>query len=305
MKSGGHILWYNTPINAEIIKFIQSFSSPFLDYLFQFITMLGEETFFMLAIPIIYWCIDKKFAFRLGLASLSSTVVNCGIKEALRVPRPIGEPGIRSLRIETATGYSFPSGHTQSATTFWMVLMLHNKKKWVNIFGTMLIILVGLSRLYLGVHRPVDVAAALAIGFIWVLISNFLFDAAERTGRKSLFLIFIIPMFIFLLISPDADYCKAFAVTLAFYAGYIMEPKYIKFNVEGEIKQQVLKVVIGLAVMFAIRVLLKQLLPLSLTSDFIRYFLIGIWATLGAPYLFKKFFTPHKTGRDTFFRGQA
>jgi membrane-associated phospholipid phosphatase len=106
-------MWYNLPVNAEVIKFVQSFSNPFLDRLFQYITMMGEEYFFVIALTLIYWCIDKRFGYKIGFAILGSTALNSGIKEIFKVPRPIGEDGIRSLRTETAGGYSFPSGHTR------------------------------------------------------------------------------------------------------------------------------------------------------------------------------------------------
>jgi Membrane-associated phospholipid phosphatase len=291
-------MWYNAPFNAAIIKFIQSFASPFLDKFFSLATMMGEESFFMVAAVLIFWCINKEFGYRLGFAYLSNGVINSGVKEVFKVPRPIGEPGIRSLRLETAGGYSFPSGHSQCSASFWTSVMVKVKKTWVYIVGTILILLVMVSRLYLGVHRPVDVLIGAAIGAVWVFVSNLMFDISEKTGNKAVFLIFIIPMLILLFILPNADFYKAAGVALAFYVGYIIEPKYIKYDVRASLPVQALKFIIGFAVMMGIRLLLKPILPAAILSDLFRYFLMGIWATIGAPYVFKKLFVGTHTASN-------
>lgn len=289
-------MWYNAPFNAEIIKYIQSFANPFLDKFFILATIMGEEYFFMVATAIIFWCIDKEFGYRMGFAYLSNSVINNGIKQALKVPRPIGEPGIRSLRLETAGGYSFPSGHSQSAASFWTFVMVKLKKVWLYGTGIALTLLVGISRLYLGVHRPVDVIVGFVLGTLWVFVSNYMFDVSERAGKKTVFLIFIIPMILLLFVMPYSDYYKAAGTTFGFYLGYMIEPKYIKYEVEAGIHIQVLKVIIGLAVLIGIRILIKLLLPTCLISDFFRYLLMGIWATIGAPYVFIRIFGKYSHG---------
>jgi len=285
---GGYNVWYNADFNAEIIKFIQSFSSPFWGGFFQFVTMIGEQNFLMTAFAVIYWCINKDFGYRMGFAALSNGVINSGIKETLKIPRPIGEPGIRSLRLETAEGYSFPSGHSQTSASIFTSLMVQLRKRWVYYLGSLLISLVGVSRMYLGVHRPVDVLAGIVLGVSWVFVVNYMFDISERTGSKIVFLAFIIPMILLLPLMPNPEYHKASGTALAFYLGYVIESKYIKFQERAGFLFQILKIALGLAVMITIKELLKLILPEVLTSDFIRYFLIGIWGTIAWPYLFNK-----------------
>ncbi|MEL7598421.1 MAG: phosphatase PAP2 family protein, partial [Clostridiaceae bacterium] len=185
--------------NIEIIKAIQSFSNPILDRSAEYITMLGEEAFFIVIIAVMFWCINKKFAYRLGFILISSMVLNGCIKETLKVPRVFGTEGIRTLRVKTATGYSFPSGHTQGTASFWISVMSNTSTKWNYIFGIIIIVLVGFSRIYLGVHRPVDIIGAIVISIIWVYIGNKIFDFVEQGGKKSVLLILIIPMIIGLL----------------------------------------------------------------------------------------------------------
>lgn len=282
-------MWYNAPFNAEIIKYIQSFANPTLDKLFVFITIMGEETFFMIVELVIFWCVDKEFGYRMGFTFISNSVVNGVVKNIFKVPRPIGEPGIRSLRTETAGGYSFPSGHTQGAASLWTSITIKVKKAWMYVLGMAIVVLIAISRLYLGVHRPVDVIFGFAIGAAWVFVINYMFDICERTGRKSVFLIVIVPMAVLLFVFHDADYFKAAGVTLAFYAGYIIEPKYIKYDVKAKFIYQILKLIFGIAVLACIRAVLKAALPKDVISDFIRYFLMGIWVIIGAPYVFTKF----------------
>lgn len=299
-------MWYYSDFHAGIIRFIQSFANAYLDKFFILATIMGEETFFMAVAVLIYWCIDKNFGYRLGFAYVSNGVINSGIKDIFQTARPIGQPGVRSLRLETAGGYSFPSGHSQSAASFWTSMMIKVKRRWMYILGSIMIFLVALSRLYLGVHWPLDVVVGAAVGILWVFVSNSMFNYAEKTGRKSIFLLFIIPMLVLLFVFQYNDYYKAAGTTLAFYVGYLIEPKYIKYEVKASIPVQIIKFVFGLGILIAIEVFLKSLflsiLGISGASliaegnvpvmicDFIRYFLMGAWVTLLAPFIFKKLF---------------
>lgn len=277
----------------EIIKFIQSFSSPFLDWLFQLFTMMGEAPFFIISIAVILWCIDQEFGYKLGLAYLTSNVLNVGIKEVFRAPRPIGLPGIRSLRLETAGGHSFPSGHTQSATAFWLSVILKLQKRWVWVLGCLLILSVGVSRLYLGVHYPSDVIGGIAFGVIWVLISNLIFDYTLHTGKYRGFLFIVIPMYLGLPFVSDPFYHKLTGVVTALLVGLIIQRKYIKYQVRARFVVQIGKVISGLTGLVLITLLAKRVLPETAVSGLVRYFLMGIWMTVLAPLLFKAIF-PHE-----------
>lgn len=279
-------MWYNAPWNAEIIRFIQSFSNSFLDNFFVLTTMMGEETFFMVAAAFIFWCVDKFLGYKLGFSYLTGAFLNGFLKDLFQVPRPIGEPGIRSLRAETALGDSFPSGHSQNATTFWTFIMIHAKKKWMYALGTILILLTAISRLYLGVHRPVDVIAGIAIALLWVYITNIVFNYAQKTGKKAILLLFIIPVFVLLFINMDSLTYKVGGTLFAFFVGYLIEPKYIKFETKASLPGQILKLAVGLAVLFGLKEFLKPLLPESIYSDFARYFILGLWVTVFAPWVF-------------------
>lgn len=271
-----------------IIKFIQSFSNGFFDGLFPLITMMGEDYFFMAMVALIYWCINKNFGYKLGFAYLSNGVINSAVKNIFKVPRPyLRDSSIRALRLETAGGYSFPSGHTQCTASFWTSIMLQAKKKWVYFIGILFIILVGISRMYLGVHTPQDVLVGAVLGIGWVFVSNRMFDYAEEKGKKSVFLLFIIPTIIGMFIFRDTDYYKVAGTVISFYVGYLVESKYVKYEVKAELWKQIVKYGVGMGVLLAIKILVKPVLPESIFSDFVRYFLMGAWVTIAAPWIYK------------------
>ncbi len=276
-------------MQIEIIKFIQSIKSPALDIFFQMVTMTGEENFYIIAAAIIFWCINKKFGYKLGFALLTSTIVNTLLKSLVNASRPIGVAGIRSLRVQTATGQSFPSGHTQGAVTFWFSWIREIRKRWIYIVGIVAIILVAYSRMYLGVHYPIDVIGGIVIGITWVFISNYIFDYAEATKRKWILMIIILPILIGMIFFKEKTYYTISGTVLGFYIGYILESKYVHYDVRSAMLAQVLKVVFGLTSLIILKTTLKVIFPISIFADFFRYFVIGLWITVGAPSIFNRF----------------
>ncbi|MGV8983052.1 phosphatase PAP2 family protein [Clostridium sp.] len=276
-------------MQIQIIKFIQSITSPFLDVFFQIVTMTGEEYFYIIAAAIIFWCVNKKFGYKLGFALLTGTIVNTVLKNLVNASRPIGVSGIRSLRVQTATGQSFPSGHTQGASTFWVSWMIQLKRKWIYVVGTAAIALVAYSRMYLGVHYPIDVIGGIVIGTIWVFISNYIFDYAESTKKAWILMIIIVPMLIGMIFLREKTYYTISGTVLGFFIGYVLESKYVQYDVRNTKIKQLIKLLAGLIVLITLKTTLKQVLPLSIFSDFFRYFVVGLWITIGAPCIFKRF----------------
>jgi membrane-associated phospholipid phosphatase len=273
----------------EIIKLLQTFSNPFLDTVFERITFLGEETFYILVLSFIFWCVNKKVGYKLGFVTLSNTTLNGALKDSIKSARPIGVEGIRNLRVETATGYSFPSGHTQGATGFWVAISMLSRKLRVYIASAIIIVTIGLSRLYLGVHWPKDVIGGILFGAVWTFIAVYIFDLSERKGNKLILLIVLVPAIIGLIFFRSSDYIKSAATLIGFFIGYCIESKYINFTEKAPLLKQLIKYALGLGVTLLLKSLLKSLLPITGVSDFLRYIIIGLWISAGAPYIFKSF----------------
>lgn len=270
----------------NIIRAIQSIANPFLDGLFQFITMFGEEAILIPLIAVIYWAFNKKMGEYIAYASLTSVLVNGAIKDIFKAKRPIGEPGIRSLRVETATGYSFPSGHTQGTASFWSAIAIYLKNNYMYAISALIIILVAISRLYLGVHYPKDVLFGAIFGILTSFITYKLFNKVNN--KIALYFITFIIFIPALLYAHSADFIKGMGTFLGFALGIYVEKKYVNFSVEGKSANKILRVVIGLTILILLKVGLKAVFPNKLVFHFLRYFIIVFFGIGLYPAIFKK-----------------
>ena len=270
----------------NIIRAIQSIANPFLDGLFQFITMFGEEAILIPLIAVIYWAFNKKMGEYIAYASLTSVLVNGAIKDIFKAKRPIGEPGIRSLKVETATGYSFPSGHTQGTASFWGAIAIYLKKNYMYGISGLIIVLVAISRLYLGVHYPKDVLFGAIFGILTSFITYKLFNKVNN--KIALYFITFIIFIPALLYAHSADFIKGMGTFLGFALGIYVEKKYVNFSVEGKSVNKILRVVIGLAILILLKVGLKAVFPNKLVFHFLRYFIIVFFGIGLYPAIFKK-----------------
>jgi membrane-associated phospholipid phosphatase len=135
------------------------------------LSTLGTEQFYMLVMPLIFWCVDAGIGLRFALLLFLSGSVNTYFKFLFHAPRPFWvDPRVQALAVETSFG--IPSGHAQNAATLWgfgTTLVKQKSLKWL--MG-LVIVLIGLSRVYLGVHFVSDVVAGWLIGGI--LLAGFL-----------------------------------------------------------------------------------------------------------------------------------
>ena len=273
-------------MELDILRAIQSIGNPSLDVLFQLITILGEQTIIVVIMVSIYWSYDKVLGEYIVYSSLTGVLVNNSIKDIFKMQRPIGEDGIRSLRVETATGYSFPSGHTQQATTFYGTLFMYTKKKWLYILSIIVITLVGFSRMYLGVHYPKDVLFGVIFGVLTIIITNYLF---KRINNK--LLLYTITFIVFLpalTFARSSDFIKGLGTFLGFIIGVFIERRYVNFSVEGTRFNKIVRVLLGILILMILITILKIVFPKILFFDFIRYMIISIYGIGLYPALFKR-----------------
>lgn len=150
--------------NSDLILMLQSLGEGFI-LLMQMFSLLGDEYFFLLILPITYWSIDDRLGLHIGLILMLSASLNLILKVAFHTPRPFWVlTDITPQRYDI--GFGIPSGHAQNAVAVWGVIAAYVHKTWVWIAAVVLIFFIGLSRVALGVHFPIDVLTGWIVGAI-------------------------------------------------------------------------------------------------------------------------------------------
>lgn len=272
----------------ETLKFIQSFSNPFWDSFFIIITKLGTGTLGIFLALIFLWCYNKKLGYKLFFALSFSLVLNNSLKTIINSKRPIGFEGIRSLEVKGATGSSFPSGHAQLSGTFYTYLIDEFKSKWLISIGILMMILTPLSRLYLGVHWPIDVIVGTVLGVISVYISNFLFERYIYNCNLKFILIAIFILLISLFFFQSKDYIRVVGGSTGLIFGYYIENTFVRFNPKTSKLKTFLKILLGLLGYIIIHTIFKTFFPENNIIYFCSSFALICWGVLIAPMLFIK-----------------
>lgn len=157
----------------ELLYWFESIRNPIMDGFLSLVTHLGEETFFMVGALFVFWCVDKRKGYYLLSVGFTGVLINQWLKIACRVPRPwVKDPNftiVESARME-ASGYSFPSGHTQTAVGFFGGIARFTGRLWLRIVCIVILLLVSISRMYLGVHTPADVGVSFVVAAILVFV---------------------------------------------------------------------------------------------------------------------------------------
>ena len=298
----------------SFLYFLESIRNPVLDVFFAAITHLGSETLFLAIAIVVFWCVSKHRGYYLMTVGFFGVILNQFLKLVCRVPRPwVRDPEftiVEAARAD-ATGYSFPSGHTQSVTAALGAPARFTAKKWVRVVCILLILLTGLSRMYLGVHTPADVLVSLAIGTVLVLVLYPVFEKAqEKPSRRywimGSFVVCSLAYLLFVELFPwpaDIDQHNLasgvkngyllLGCSTAMLLSFWLERRYIRFEVEAVWWAQILKVVIGLALVLGVKAGLKPVLePIfggHICATALRYFLVVLFAACIWPMTFKWF----------------
>lgn len=274
-------------LQAQILAFLEASRNEILTLFFTSITIFAEKTFIVAFLAILYWCIDKQKSKRLAWFVAFNTVGNGIVKNIVRMPRPFDLGVVKPLRIETATSYSFPSGHTQSATSFWAGSMVILKTKASVIFGSIMILLTAFSRLYLGVHWPMDVLGGIGFGLICIYFANQLLDESGEINKWHVLGSSVVCL-LALILNWEKDFYSATAALWGFCIGAYLEQRYVKFELTGILKHNIYRIIIGIIGILIFYVGVGQLLPSVKIVSMLKNALVMLWIMAGAPYVFKK-----------------
>lgn len=296
----------------DFLRMLEGIRTPLGEAFFLFVTNGGSEIMLLGLISILYWCFDKKLAYRLTFAYLPSALAVNIIKLTCRIERPwVLDPNFRAVEkaLPAATGYSFPSGHTQNATTLFATLSYVSKKIWLKIVFFLIIPIVMFSRTYLGVHTPKDVLVSFAVSIVLVLGMNVIADKLVLTHKKRVIIATCLclvalgtAIYTYVLYASGtiaykdaADSFKGCGAGFAFMICWVLENRYVNFEPKcPSVWKQILKIVIGLAGVLLIKEGIKYgfnaLIGPSFFTDIFRYFLMMFWAMLGMPLIIKKYF---------------
>ncbi len=297
----------------EFLRALEQLRTPVGDAFFSVVTHLGEETVFILLGLIFFWCVNKKEGYYLLTVGFFGTIINQFLKLWFRIPRPWVKDENFTI-VETArgeaSGYSFPSGHTQSSVGIFGGIARWNKNLWVRIICIIICVLVPFSRMYLGVHTPLDVGVSIGVALILIFA---IYPVIQKATQNSNYLrILLITMAVLSLgylcfvsfynfpsnvdaanlASGTKNAYKMLGCSLGIYIAFEVDERLIKFETTASFLGQALKLVIGLIPVLMIKEGLRAPLGLIFSGYFddgVRYFILVLFSGCIWPLTFKWF----------------
>ncbi|MBQ8892848.1 MAG: phosphatase PAP2 family protein [Clostridia bacterium] len=292
----------------EFLYFLEDLRNPACTFFMQLFTHLGEETVFMAVAMFFLWCVDKFKGYYLLTVGFLGTQINQLLKVTFRIPRPwVRDPGFSAVEsaIPEASGYSFPSGHTQSAVGTFGGIARWTHRKWLRILCLVICAIVPLTRMYLGVHTPADVGvsilvAGLLIFGLYPLVHKANENPKGMRGLLIALLVWSVGQVLFMEFFPfpaDAsseelysglkNAYKMLGAVAGFVVVYELDQRHIHYDISGCWWVQLLKFIPGLLLSVGVKELL-YLIPLpELYNRLVAYFFLVIFAGAVWPLSFQ------------------
>jgi len=292
----------------DILYWLESIRNPFLDAIMSFFTLFGSELMFIVIALAFFWCVDKKEGYYLLFVGFFGTILNQFLKLLFKIPRPWVNTKLKPVEsaVSDAGGYSFPSGHTQNVTGTLGGIARWSKNRGVRVLMIVVLLLTSFSRMYLGVHTPLDVGVSLILGAAVVFMFYPIVKAAVEDPKKMSILLAVMAVlsFAFVLYANLSNFDAAeenvfegrknsfslFGALLGFCVAHPIERKKINFTEKSVWWIQAIKLIGGLLGLLAVKEGLKTVFNLIgftwLGSNAIRYFAVVIFAALVWPLIF-------------------
>lgn len=296
----------------DILYALEKIRTPFWNGVMSAVTQLGGEVIFIVAAVVVFWCVSKWEGYYLMTIAFCGTVLNQFLKLICRVPRPwVQDPNftiVESARAE-ATGYSFPSGHTQNAIGLFGGMARWGGRRWVRLGLTALALVIAFSRMYLGVHTPADVGVSLVLAAALVLG---LYPLMRRAQEKPRYMGYVLAAMLVVsgafvvfveaygfsadtdaenLASGIGNAWKMLGAVAGMTLAWLLDRRYIHFETQAVWWVQVIKVAVGMALLLAIKSGLKAPLLALLGHEGlaggVRYFLLVLVAGAVWPLAFR------------------
>lgn len=296
----------------DILYALEKIRTPFWNGVMSAVTQLGGEVIFIVAAVVVFWCVSKWEGYYLMTVAFCGTVLNQFLKLICRVPRPwVRDPNftiVESARAE-ATGYSFPSGHTQNAIGLFGGMARWGGRRWVRLGLTALALIIAFSRMYLGVHTPADVGVSLVLAAALVLG---LYPLMRRAQEKPRYMGYVLAAMLVVsgafvvfveaygfsantdaenLASGIGNAWKMLGAVAGMTLAWLLDRRYIHFETQAVWWVQVIKVAVGMALLLAIKSGLKAPLLALLGHEGlaggVRYFLLVLVAGAVWPLVFR------------------
>ena len=295
----------------QFLYFLESIRVPGLNEFMLGITYFGDEIAFLVTALILFWCVDKRQGYYILSVGFIGTLANQFMKLWFRIPRPWVQDSSFSIleqAREGATGYSFPSGHTQSSVGTFGGIARTTKNKAIRIAAIVICVLTPFSRMYIGVHTPQDVLVAAAMALVLIFVLHpvvFRKDGKYIPWLLGIMTLLAVAYMCFVKFYPFPEDTDGYNLShglenaytlLGSLAGllvvYVVDEKWLKFPTKAVWWAQLLKIAIGLGLVMLVKSGLKT--PLNaifgeLAGRAVRYFLIVIMAGIVWPLSFKYF----------------